>query len=385
MYEDYIPTLDGWRAVAISLVLVSHSVRTSASAEHLGFLGVALFFGISGYLICTRLLVERELSGTISLRRFYWRRAFRILPASLIYLAVIGLLGMLSIEHVKGRDVASGIFLFSNYLPDKDWDVNHFWSLSMEEHFYLIWPLLLATLGNRHARRTALVCITAIFLWRCWALNHFVLAGIPTLQRTDLRLDAFFAPCALAILLRDRLWRERTTRWLSPGIVVLLLAALVLLRLPHTASAAFSSLRQLAQACILPLVIVSTVFWPATVFGRFLELSPVRWVGRVSYSIYLWQMPFFDRKGWLGTHTGPVWLKIIGLLAAASLSYYVIERPLIRFGRRHESRVVPSRPPTFPQLTVQRETQVSPLAADEPTSQDRTVSGKFASRSDKGR
>lgn len=368
MSEDYIPTLDGWRAVAIGLVLLSHSARSSAAAEHLGFLGVALFFGISGYLICTKLLVERERSGAISLKRFYWRRGFRILPASLIYLTVIGLLGILAIERVKGRDVASGIFLFSNYLPDKDWDVNHFWSLSMEEHFYLIWPVLLATLGNRHARRTALVCIAGIFLWRAWALNHFVLAGIPTLQRTDLRLDAFFAPCALAILLREPLWRERAARWLNPVIVVALVAALAVLRIPHTSSPIFSSFRQLAQAFILPLIIVSTVFRPATLFGRFLELSPVRWVGRVSYSIYLWQMPFFDRNGWLGSHTGSVWLKIAALLAAASLSYYLIERPLIRLGRRHEPLVSPSSARRVPQPSAQRETQVTPVAADEPTS-----------------
>jgi peptidoglycan/LPS O-acetylase OafA/YrhL len=363
--EDYIPTLDGWRAVAISLVLLSHSARSSATAEHLGFLGVALFFGISGYLICTKLLVERERSGTISLKRFYWRRAFRILPASLIYLGVIGLLGMLAIERVKGRDVASGIFLFSNYLSDKDWDVNHFWSLSMEEHFYLIWPVLLATLGNRYARRTALVCIAGIFLWRAWALNHFVLAGIPTLQRTDLRLDAFFAPCALAILLREPLWRERATRWLSPVVVVALVAALAVLRIPHISSPIFSSFRQLAQACILPLIIVSSVFRPATLFGRFLELSPVRWVGRVSYSIYLWQMPFFDRNGWLGSHAGPVWLKIAALLAAASLSYYLIERPLIRLGRKRESLVLPSSARVLSQPVGQRELQANPTA-DEP-------------------
>jgi peptidoglycan/LPS O-acetylase OafA/YrhL len=363
--EDYIPTLDGWRGIAIGLVLLSHSARSSAAAEHLGFLGVAFFFAISGYLICTKLLVERERSGTISLKRFYWRRGFRILPASLIYLTVIGLLGILAIERVKGRDVASGIFLFSNYLPDKDWDVNHFWSLSMEEHFYLIWPVLLATLGNRHARRTALVCIAGIFLWRSWALSHFVLAGIPTLQRTDLRLDAFFAPCALAILLREPLCRERATRWLSPIIVVGLLAVLAVLRIPHTSSAIFNSLRQLAQACILPLAIVSTVFRPATLFGRFLELSPVRWVGRVSYSIYLWQMPFFDRNGWLGSHTGSVWLKIAALLAAASLSYYLIERPLIRHGRRLESRVLPSSARTLSQPSAQLEPNAKPFA-DEP-------------------
>ena len=171
MPEDYIPTLDGWRAVAISLVLLSHSSRSSGLAEHLGFLGVALFFGISGYLICTKLLVERERNGSISLKSFYWRRAFRILPASVSYLVVIGNLGVFSLEQVKGRDVASGILFFANYLPNKHWDINHFWSLSMEEHFYMLWPMLLACLGNRSARRVAIGATIATFCWRAWAAH----------------------------------------------------------------------------------------------------------------------------------------------------------------------------------------------------------------------
>jgi peptidoglycan/LPS O-acetylase OafA/YrhL len=341
MSEDYIPTLDGWRAIAISLVLLSHSSRSSGLAEHLGFLGVALFFGISGYLICTKLLVERERTGTISLKSFYWRRAFRILPASLTYLAVIGFLGLLSLEQVKGRDIASGIFLFANYLPNKHWDINHFWSLSMEEHFYLLWPMLLAWLGTKTARKAAVAAAIAIFCWRLWALSHSVIPGVAQLQRTDLRLDAFFIPCFLAILLRTDAWRERARRWMGPLTVAALLGILFLLRQVHVTSDTFSSFRYLVQSCALPLVIISTVLRPASWMARLLELAPIRWIGRVSYSIYLWQMPFFNRGGWLGGHAHSVPAKLVALMVAATLSYYLIERPLIRFGRRHEKSMLP--------------------------------------------
>jgi len=339
--NHYIPTLDGWRAIAISLVLLSHSSRGSSLPEHLGFLGVAVFFGISGYLICTKLLVERERTQRISLAKFYWRRSFRILPASVCYLCIIGFLGIWSLAEARGRDIASGLFLFANYLPNKHWDVNHFWSLSMEEHFYLIWPVALAMLGNRRARNAALAGMLVICLWRVWVAGHFILPGIPTLQRTDMRLDSFLAPCVYAILLRSSVWRDRATRWLSPLACALLLVGLALFRLLPDVGALLGSLRQLVQACVLPLLIISTVLRPTTRFARFLELPFLRWIGRISYSIYLWQMPFFSQRGWLSVHTRFLPLKIGIILGFAALSYYAIERPMIRLARRKRKESPP--------------------------------------------
>lgn len=334
--EDYIPTLDGWRAIAIGLVVLGHSFMHSRITEHLGPLGVGVFFGISGYLICTKLLVERERTQDISLVEFYHRRAFRILPALVCYLGIIGLLSIWSLAEAKGIDIASGLFLFANYLPNKHWDVTHFWSLSMEEHFYLIWPMLLAFLGNKRARNTALVCIAIICVWRAWAAEHFILPGITTLQRTDMRLDAFFAPCFYAILLRREVWRDRARRWLSPLACLLLLSGLALLRVSPEVGPVFGSVRQLIQACVLPLVIISTVLRPTTLFARILELQPIRWVGRISYSIYLWQMPFFGRHGWLALHTRFLPFKILAILGVSALSYYAIERPMIKLARRNK-------------------------------------------------
>jgi peptidoglycan/LPS O-acetylase OafA/YrhL len=138
----------------------------------------------------------------------------------------------------------------------------------MEEHFYLIWPVALAMLGNKRARNAALAGMAVICLWRVWVAGHFTLPGIPTLQRTDMRLDAFLAPCVFAIMSRSTSWKNRATRWLSPTVCALLLVGLALLRLLPDAGALFASLRQLVQACVLPLLIISTVLRPTTPFRK---------------------------------------------------------------------------------------------------------------------
>jgi peptidoglycan/LPS O-acetylase OafA/YrhL len=205
--------------------------------------------------------------------------------------------------------------------------------------------MLLAWLGTKTAQKAAVASALAISCWRLWALSHSVLPGVAQLQRTDLRLDAFFVPCFLAISLRSEEWRERARRWMGPLTVAALLGILFLMRQIHIASDTFSSFRYLVQSCALPLVIVSTVLRPATLMARLLELAPIRWVGRVSYSIYLWQMPFFNRGGWIASHTHSVPAKLAALTAVATLSYYLIERPLIRIGRRYERSVLPAAAP----------------------------------------
>lgn len=87
---------------------------------------------------------------------------------------------------------------------------------------------------------------------------------------------------------------------------------------------------------MLPLVIISTVLRPTSLYARILEVQPIRWVGRISYSIYLWQMPFFSRHGWLALHTNFLPLKILAILGVAALSYYAIERPMIKLARRRK-------------------------------------------------
>ena len=131
----YLPTLDGWRAIAVALVVLCHLAEGQAPwRDASGDLGVSIFFGISGYLICTRLLDEDRSRGRISLRRLYLRRAFRILPPAFAYLTAITLLALLGVFHLSLLEVAAAALFFRNYVPG-NWDSSHFWSLAVEEHF----------------------------------------------------------------------------------------------------------------------------------------------------------------------------------------------------------------------------------------------------------
>lgn len=135
--DHYLPTLDGWRAVAISMVVASHALTIDSARDgaggalnlltfRLGTFGVMLFFAISGYLICTRMLIQAEITGSASLKSFYIRRFFRIVPAAYLYLAVITGLAIAGIITVKGTDIAIAALFLSNYLITSSWFTGHF-------------------------------------------------------------------------------------------------------------------------------------------------------------------------------------------------------------------------------------------------------------------
>jgi peptidoglycan/LPS O-acetylase OafA/YrhL len=160
--RTYLPTLDGWRAVAITAVILCHAFgredtgsKINSLILSLGQQGVSLFFTISGYLITTLLLDERQRGG-ISLRGFYIRRAFRILPPAYIYLAAVATIGVSGLIHLAPGEILSAALVYNNYWPSRSWFTQHFWSLSMEEHFYLLWPSLLTLSGLVRAKWLAL-------------------------------------------------------------------------------------------------------------------------------------------------------------------------------------------------------------------------------------
>jgi len=319
--NSYIPTLDGWRAISISLVVFSHLVPGHPFLVSLGPLGVSIFFAISGYLICTLLLQERARRGRISLAGFYVRRAFRILPPAVTYLIVILSLGLATFPDVLR------CFLFAaNYLDPTSPYLGHFWSLSMEEHFYMLWPAVLAFSSDRRGARLAGIGVAAVLVWREWALTH--LNGGNFYHRTDIRLDAFFAPCALAIVLHSsKLWKERLGRWLTPTALAGLIGLVLAFHLASHGSGRLKAVQETIQSIALPLIVLGTVLNPLGYLGRFLETAPLRFIGRISYSLYLWQEVFVpQRMHW------PVWLRIAAALGAAAISYYLIEQPFIRMG-----------------------------------------------------
>ncbi|MBV9225601.1 MAG: acyltransferase, partial [Acidobacteriaceae bacterium] len=165
----FIPTLDGWRALAVVMVIICHECLEHnpgfAWMAPLGAVGVRIFFGISGYLICTLLLIEREATSRISLKNFYVRRVFRILPPALAYLSFLVLATMLGWNLINRSSILACIFLMANNLS-VGYFVNHFWSLSLEEQFYLLWPALLVYAGKVRSARFAAIALILVPLWR---------------------------------------------------------------------------------------------------------------------------------------------------------------------------------------------------------------------------
>jgi peptidoglycan/LPS O-acetylase OafA/YrhL len=354
--STYVPTLDGWRALSISLVVLHHSQIQSSvpilgpllqSLAHLGEVGVELFFAISGLLICSRLLDEESRAGQINVNAFYVRRFFRILPAASFYLLVIAILAALQIITVFPADWFASLFFFRNYAMlfeylnhsplSLHWYTGHFWSLSMEEHFYLILPAVLVTF--KRTRRWVLAGMAvSVALWRM-VLTHLIHRDYQFNFRTDTHVDALLIPAMIALTLypltRNEAARRYIRVWSFPMFVAIELF-LLNTRVPC---------RFTLQAIVLPLLILSTVLYPNTVQGRILETKPLRWIGCISYSLYLWQQLFFG-VNFAGSPPGLALLRkpeinLLALLACATFSHYVIEKPFIRFGHKLASTSIP--------------------------------------------
>jgi peptidoglycan/LPS O-acetylase OafA/YrhL len=338
----YIPTLDGWRAVAVLLVILFHAVGEQGPAWlrafPFGFLGVDIFFALSGFLICTRLLEEQRRRGHISLSGFYIRRAFRIFPPAWIYLAALAALAGVGALSITRSEMAGCLLLFRNYYPSgQHWYTIHFWSLAVEEHFYFFFPALLAWYGRDIGRARWVVLFLALLVAVVRSCDFAILelfkgrlpAGTFFWTRTHVRLDALLWGCFAAMTVERH--RERLARWISsPALTVLLFAT--------AAGAFFVPLSLTWRSLLLPWMVAGTALRPGTWLGVVLESSPMRWVGRLSYSLYLWQQLFCvgeltNRSEVLAPLQAWPW-NAPALFVCAATSYYLIERPLIRLGHR---------------------------------------------------
>jgi peptidoglycan/LPS O-acetylase OafA/YrhL len=344
----YLPSLDGWRAVAIMSVILYHSnlhtllIFSTSWAWNFGYRGVDVFFAISGLLITSKLLEEEKTSGRISLRNFYLRRAFRILPPALLYLLTIAVLAALGFIYVSRTEWFASLFFYRNYsslyhieetlqLP---WFTTHFWSLSIEEHFYFLLPaLLLFTRGKIRIAALAVISFCVI-AHRQLELTH---KSWFTVQfHTDVRLDALLIPALFAVLSCSEAYGKRFNLFIRRWHFAFVLAFLLFVWWPEG-----SGLQATAISFAMPGIVLGTVLKPESLWTKFLEWTPLRWIGRISYSLYLWQELFFterflERRPLGRLEAFPLNLVLTFFLAA--LSYYVVERPLIRLGHRLTER-----------------------------------------------
>jgi len=339
---SHLPTLDGWRAVAIVAVLCCHATWPSDALNRLapyGAMGVSVFFALSGFLITRRLMEERRSSGDIHLTNFYIRRAFRILPPILVYLAAVSVLGLgLHLIPMDLGQLAASLLFYRNYLTapvTQSWYTGHFWSLAVEEHFYLMWPLLLCFAGLRRARWLAPALALAMGIWRAADAHYDWIGRLnPALRgsvaRTDYRLDILLFGCALALIWDNPRVQALLQRF---GGSMLACAAAV----AAVCCQAFEPPGYLTLVAILmALLPAATVAKPQSWAGRLLEIPLLAWVGRMSYSLYVWQqlfLPSHELPRSLGMWQRGPW-NLAAILGCAALSYYLVERPAIAFGKR---------------------------------------------------
>ena len=352
----YRPALDGIRAVAVVAVIAYHLGYGRVRG---GFLGVDVFFVLSGYLITSLLLAEHTRTGGIDLVAFWFRRARRLLPALFLMLFVLAIwIGATTPAYALGmrRDdilwtlfyganwhfVATGQDYFAQFATASP--LRHTWSLAIEEQFYLAWPLIVGALlwlGRRRASVVAAVCVAGIAV-SVAAMALLYDPGDPSraYYGTAARMHELLVGALLAVLLHSYAGSRARRLAARAAPVVALVAGLGLLvmfaRLSDTDAIYYrgvSLLVALGAAGIIWGVEVA----PRSIAARLLSVAPVAWVGRISYGLYLWHWPVIlavtARWGPFGLLPGSLGLnveRVLVVLTIAVYSFYLLEQPIRR-------------------------------------------------------
>ena len=344
----FFPSLDGIRCFCILAVLWHHSMAQVLPWQFFdrGFLGVDMFFILSGYLIVTLLLREKDRYGSISLSAFYARRTLRIFPIYYLLVFGTGVVTLFLSEDSATRRATNEIFGYAvtytmNFAPASESVYSHLWSLSIEEQFYLLWPLAEKRLARTAMAPLLLLLFGLVVLADTGAFHGHETDGLP--WRLLIRgpfANAIVWGVLLAHLLHDPAWYERIRRmlrwrWSSVLILVLLLSVLAIPGQRHPWPA-------LATHVLMTLFLAACLVRPRNPLAPILNFKPIAYVGVVSYGIYLYHMHVRHFCVALMHSFGAAspWLTFVLMTAAsigvASLSYHFLELPILA----HRSRFV---------------------------------------------
>jgi peptidoglycan/LPS O-acetylase OafA/YrhL len=343
--------IEGLRAVAVIAVLLYHGKFGFSG----GYVGVDVFFVISGFLITSLLLLEREDRGLVRLVHFYARRARRLLPAASLTIAVTLLLSWWVFDSLRAREIAkdglfAGLFLSNVRFVADEADYfateqlaspfQHFWSLSVEEQFYIVWPalLLLAWWGARHVRRRLLMASGAVVVTSLVASillidNHpsWTFFMLPT-RAWELAIGGL-----LAVAVPYVRGRNNALRAFGGWMGALAVAVTIFV---YDDTTTFPGVAAIPVVCGTALVLLSVnAQWSPSAI---LSAQPLQWIGARSYALYLWHWPLLVL--WERKYPDPSWTERAGVLGVsvlvAAASYAVIEDPMRRkdFFVRHDLR-----------------------------------------------
>lgn len=338
----HLPELDGLRAVSIVFVLLLHVSYGNVSG---GFLGVDIFFVLSGFLITALLIGEREKNGRINLAHFYLRRAFRILPTVICGLILAGSLRVASYPVADSFwRAATRVLLFVSNFYESDimGNLAHTWSLSIEEQFYLVWPLVIAFLCSSNLRIAAYVA--SVWVIGAMAFRAFYLldggAPINLYTMTIARMDSILIGCLIAVgrskicaLLAS--FRPDWMLWMAT--VVMMFFLICSNRMMLLSRWWLFTFFALVSALFILLSLSASVEHPVR---SFLRMRFVRYLGSISFGLYVYHYPTFlwleqfRYTGSLLNFVGVATLKVILSVVVAAISWKFIEQPSISYRKR---------------------------------------------------
>lgn len=317
--DDRIGVLDGWRGLAILLVLQSHFLP--AAGFNSGYLGVSIFFSLSGMLMSEILFVRR-----VPLATFYKRRISRIVPAFLLFVCTVYGIAAWTGLGGRGTEFLSTLLFLRTYIPatpdiwSTDLPIGHLWSLNVEEHCYIFLSLLTvwAALRGREAWVLGFTVLAAM-------VTYYVYLRSPTMAASPFEIRTETASAFLLASAGYHLVKDRVVGHVRPWMPLLAFAIAALAYLPHA--------HWWEKAVIAPLALafaVNHLQQASHLLRAALESLPMRQLGIWSYSLYLWQQPFYTYKSSL-----PPGLAFVGAMLAALLSFYLIERPSREWFNNH--------------------------------------------------
>jgi peptidoglycan/LPS O-acetylase OafA/YrhL len=332
----YYPILDGLRGVAIIMVVLFHCHLSDNFFYQIifsGKLGVDIFFVLSGFLITTLILKEKITTLTVSLKRFYIRRAFRILPVAYLYILVSLCLNYVFHTHVSYLIfVASALFImdFSFFKWFNDPYTGHYWSLSVEEQFYILFPILLKKSWRLYLITILLllfvlpITITAEFLFfptqlkALYYLTHFFI-----------KFQGIATGCFFSLLCFKFNWNNGRVLALRYILNPLIIALILLLRFDDFLTIG-SMFKDLLISMLVAYLIVINLYPGKGVFHRFLSSKLLRKIGMLSYSIYIWQQIFTIKSADIPSWFWQPPYNIISIIVISCLSYFFFERYFLK-------------------------------------------------------
>ncbi|MDB6020176.1 MAG: acyltransferase 3 [Pedosphaera sp.] len=340
----HLRPLDGLRGVSILLVILTH---LEVLQNNFGFVGVDVFFVLSGFLITCLLLQEWDETGGISLRAFYARRALRLFPALVVMLAAFMVYS--TFRHTRELRLLEAKEALATLAYSTNWVVAleifptnflaHTWSLSIEEQFYLLWPALLLWLVRRSSR-SSLFCFVALGIALSWLVRFLLFLGtaassVRLSRGLDTRADALLMGCAIGVLFFELPrpgWLRQVLNYCSAASLagLLLMAQVFNTNAPGMLLAGWFFISLLAGIIVLALA-----FESGGVLQWVLNNSVLVYLGKISYGLYLWHYPIFLACGESDVIWARSWIvKISAALLATLASYYLLELPFLRLKQR---------------------------------------------------